>query len=110
MSLFSCRRVAELEGLDRCYVDRRIAGLCGNVISDAQHGRLAAAVLLDRLVADASCIHALEDAWGQPNTLTKAGTCMWRRLGTMGQLEPPLHKSMLAQLCAGLQEALQQML
>lgn len=67
------RRVAEIEGLDVLYIDRRMGGLRGNAISDAQHGRFAAAVLLDRLVTDASSIHGLEQAWGKANTLTKGG-------------------------------------
>jgi len=68
-----CRRVAEVEGLEQLYIDRRMAGLRGDAISDAQHGRFAAAVLLDRLVADISSMHALEQAWGKPSTLTKGG-------------------------------------
>jgi hypothetical protein len=62
-----------VEGVQLAYIDRRIAGMRGDAASDAKHARLAAAVLLDMVVCDASCVHNLEDAWGQPNSLTKAG-------------------------------------
>lgn len=65
--------MAELEGIEQSYITKRMAGLRGNAVSDAQHGRFAAAVLLDRLIADANAIHGLELDWGQPNSLTKAG-------------------------------------
>jgi len=35
--------------------------------------RLAAALLLDWLIADAACVPQLEQAWGKPDTLTKSG-------------------------------------
>lgn len=83
------RRVAEIEGIDSLYVDRRMAGLSGNTISDEQHGRFAAAVLLDWLVADHNSIHTLEKAWGQQNTLTRSGewcgqylTLQYQKAGT----------------------------
>jgi hypothetical protein len=62
-----------VEGVQLAYIDRRIAGMRGDAATDAKHARLAAAVLLDMVVCDASCVHNLEDAWGQPNCLTKAG-------------------------------------
>jgi hypothetical protein len=71
--LCCCRRVAEVEGLDESYIDRRIAGIRGDPISNKQHGRFAAAVLLDALVAHASSMQALEAAWGEPKTLTDKG-------------------------------------
>jgi hypothetical protein len=55
------------------YIDRRIAGMRGDAAMDAKHARLAGAMLLDMVVCDASCVHTLESAWGQPNGLTKAG-------------------------------------
>jgi hypothetical protein len=67
------RRVAEVEGVQLAYIDRRIAGMRGDAATDAKHARLAAAVLLDMVVCDASCVYNLEDAWGQSNSLTKAG-------------------------------------
>jgi hypothetical protein len=55
------------------YIDRRLAGLRGDAATDARHARLAAALLLDWLIADAACVHQLEQAWGKPDTLTKSG-------------------------------------
>uniref|UniRef100_A0A383VNY9 DNA-directed DNA polymerase n=1 Tax=Tetradesmus obliquus TaxID=3088 RepID=A0A383VNY9_TETOB len=67
------KRVADVEGVQLSYIDRRIAGMRGDAATDAKHARLAGAVLLDMVVGDASCVHSLEGAWGQPNGLTKAG-------------------------------------
>lgn len=65
--------MAEVEGIDMTYIERRLAGLRGDAATDARHARFAAALLLDWLIADAGCVHQLEQAWGQPDTLTKNG-------------------------------------
>jgi hypothetical protein len=65
--------VAEVEGIDMEYIHRRVAGRPGNAISDEQHGRFAAAVLLDRVVTDVNSMRALEQAWGKAEGLTKQG-------------------------------------
>ncbi|KAF6260432.1 hypothetical protein COO60DRAFT_891418 [Scenedesmus sp. NREL 46B-D3] len=67
------RRVAEVEGVQLSYIDRRIAGMRGDAATDSKHARLAGAMLLDMVVGNAGCVHHLEDAWGQPDSITKAG-------------------------------------
>lgn len=61
--------------MQQSYLDRRLAGMRGSRDVDAKHARLAAAWLMDQVVADAGRLQALEAAWGQADSLTQRGAC-----------------------------------
>lgn len=75
LMLLQClhRRVAEVEGIDLLYIERRLGGQRANTVNDDQLARFAAAVLLDWVVQDVNQSQQLVQAWGKPQTLTKAG-------------------------------------
>lgn len=68
-----CRLIAATERIDVAYIQRRCGGMLGEAAADARHARFAAAMLLDLVVRDASCVLEVENAWGKRDSLTKMG-------------------------------------
>lgn len=68
-----CRRIAKAEQVELSYIQRRCGGVRGDPLVEARHARFAAAMLLDLLVDDASCVMHVEKTWGKPDSLTKMG-------------------------------------
>eukprot|EP00878_Enallax_costatus_P013713 GHUV01014342.1.p1 GENE.GHUV01014342.1~~GHUV01014342.1.p1 ORF type:complete len:1302 (+),score=516.71 GHUV01014342.1:511-3906(+) len=74
------RLIASTEQIDIAYIQRRCGGMRGDAATDARHARFAAAMLLDLVVSDASCVLEVESTWGKRDSLTKMGI-------TRGQLQ-----------------------
>jgi hypothetical protein len=70
-------------GVDEDYVMRCLRGGRADPALSAKHGRLAAALLLDAL-AEGATPAALEEAWGAPMGLSKAGVCVCGEGGRPG--------------------------